>query len=170
KNILKYDNRPFKDLDHMADTIINNYNSVVSPNDNFYFLGDFCFNSGHIEKYLERLNGNLFFIKGNHDRTKDIKKFEKYGTYLGQQYDLRVDNKHLVLNHFALRVWNGSHRGSIHLYGHSHMSLEHSPWGKSMDVCIIGNNYYPYELNDIIKIMDKRNIKIIDHHDTTTRK
>ena len=64
-----------------------------------------------------------------------------------------------------MRVWNASHHGSWHLYGHSHGSLENNPNGKSMDVFIGNNNYYPYEISDIIKILDKRKIQLIDHHE-----
>ena len=35
-------------------TIINNYNSVVSDFDTFYFLGDFCFVDEQKEKILIR--------------------------------------------------------------------------------------------------------------------
>lgn len=166
-NIIRYDDRPFKDVHHMAETIIENHNSVVSNEDEYYFLGDFCFNRKYTEGYLERMNGKKFFIKGNHDKSRDILMFEKYGTYLGEQCMLHTPehNIDVVLNHFAMRVWDKHHHGSIHLYGHSHMSLEKYPNGKSMDVCIIGNNYFPYEIKDIIKIMSKREIHKIDHHE-----
>ena len=39
-NVLKFDNRPFKDVDHMHRVLINNYNSTVKPDDVCYFLGD----------------------------------------------------------------------------------------------------------------------------------
>ena len=48
-----------------------------------------------------------------------------------------------------MRVWNASHRGSIHLFGHSHGNLPDH--GKSMDVSADTNNFYPYSIDDIIK-------------------
>ena len=40
KNILAFDNRPFFSLEEMTETIISNWNSVVSKNDSVYVLGD----------------------------------------------------------------------------------------------------------------------------------
>ena len=50
-----------------------------------------------------------------------------------------------------MRVWARSHYNSIHLYGHSHGRLDGI--GKSMDIGVDTNNFYPYSLDDILKIM-----------------
>lgn len=165
KNVIKYDNRPFKDINHMNEAIITNHNNVISNNDDFYFLGDFSFDKSKTESFLERLNGNLHFIKGNHDRSDMIRLYRKYGTYLGQLDELSVKNQQFILCHYSMRVWNRSHHGSIHLYGHSHGSIDKEPWGKSMDVGIMMNDYKPFEFSDIMKIMNKREILSIDHHE-----
>ena len=41
-NIIRFCNRPFKDVTHMNETIIANWNSVVGPDDIIFHLGDFC--------------------------------------------------------------------------------------------------------------------------------
>ena len=46
KNIIEYTNRPFSDITEMDNTIVENHNSVVKPNDHVYFLGDFSFQNG----------------------------------------------------------------------------------------------------------------------------
>ena len=50
KNCLKFDSRPFKDLDHMHRVLINNYNSTVTNNDVCYFLGDMGLGKGELLK------------------------------------------------------------------------------------------------------------------------
>ena len=65
-----------------------------------------------------------------------------------------------------MRVWNASHRGSIHLFGHSHGNLPDH--GKSMDVSADTNNFYPYSIDDIIKKFEKIEIKTVDHHTKET--
>ena len=77
-------------------------------------------------------------------------------------------NTKFVLCHYALRVWNKHHRGSIHLYGHSHNSIDNSH-GKSMDVGIdaiysLLDEYRPISIIEILKIMKNRDIQKIDHH------
>lgn len=82
----------------------------------------------------------------------------------------------LFLSHYAHRVWNKSHHGRIHLYGHSHDSLDkhpNQPWGKSMDVGMdsayrILGEYRPFHINEIMKIMNERDALIIDHHNKNT--
>ena len=83
-NIIKYCRRPFENVDEMNTTIINNHNARVSKEDLVFFLGDFCFKNspggkqgeGMIHKsshYVDKLNGKLIFIKGNHDRNNSVK-------------------------------------------------------------------------------------------------
>ena len=68
KNILSFDNRPFFTISEMNEAIINNWNSVVSSNDEVYILGDMFWNNNDIDSILPRLKGRLYLIKGNHDR------------------------------------------------------------------------------------------------------
>jgi calcineurin-like phosphoesterase family protein len=79
----------------------------------------------------------------------------------------------LFLSHYAHRVWNGSHKGVIHLYGHSHASLEDKPYGKSMDVGVdaayrLFGEYRPFHIDEIKSIMSQREISFPDHHDSNT--
>ena len=74
RNIIKYCKRPFKTINDMNDTIISNWNSVVSKNDTVYHLGDFAFKwvlnlkaSDIIPYWESKLNGKIVHLKGNHD-------------------------------------------------------------------------------------------------------
>lgn len=164
-NVIKYDNRPFKNVEEMNKTIIDNYNSIVKPNDNFYFLGDFCFNMRNAESHLEKLNGNLFFIRGNHDKKDMIRLYQKYGTYLGEQKKIKVQGQEIVLNHYGMRVWDKSHHGTWALYGHSHGSLPDDPNSRSFDVGCMLFDYKPLEFAQVKEIMARKTWKPIDHHD-----
>ncbi len=165
-NIIKYDKRPFNNIEEMDKTIIDNYNSIVYNGDDFYFLGDFAFNKNKIEleKYFQELNGNIFFIKGNHDHKDTIKLYEKYGTYLGNLTEIEINNQRIVLCHYAMRVWNKSHHGTWHLYGHSHHSLPDDKNSLSFDIGLMGYNYKPIEFEEVKQIMNKKEYKSIDHH------
>jgi calcineurin-like phosphoesterase family protein len=172
-NILKYDKRPFKNIGEMNGVILGEFCKTVGKGDTFYFLGDFCFNKELTKLYLQTLEAtgaDLFFIKGNHDHSDTIKLYEKFGTYLGEQYSkIIINGTQVVLNHFAMRIWDRSHHGSYHLYGHCHDKLERDPWGRSMDVGImtsyrINKNWKPFEWGQLFSILAKRQPKIIDHH------
>ena len=68
QNIIKLDNRPFKDCDQMENVLVMNWNNNVTSEDTVYILGDFCWLDGQEwDRILNRLNGHKILIKGNHD-------------------------------------------------------------------------------------------------------
>jgi len=63
--VIIYDDRPFKTAKEMDEKMIENWNSVVKPNDTIYHLGDFAFFSENMVcKILDRLNGKIH-LTGN---------------------------------------------------------------------------------------------------------
>lgn len=67
-NIIEYCKRPFKTLDRMNEVLIKNWNSRINPKDFVIFLGDFAFKDAmKVMDFLLQLNGNITFVKGNHD-------------------------------------------------------------------------------------------------------
>ena len=67
-NIITYEHRPFKDVKHMRDILISNWNNKVSDSDNVWILGDI----GDIE-ILTQLKGNKRIVLGNHDNLEEIR-------------------------------------------------------------------------------------------------
>jgi calcineurin-like phosphoesterase family protein len=55
----------FKDNNDMNETMIQNWNSVVSRDDLVISIGDFCYTDPR--RWLDQLNGNKIMIRGNHD-------------------------------------------------------------------------------------------------------
>jgi len=67
-NIIKHCDRPYYSIKDMDDSIIQNWNSVVSRKDTVYIVGDFIWKASLKGYYLHQLNGKKILIKGNHDR------------------------------------------------------------------------------------------------------
>jgi len=65
-----FDNRPFRDMDHMIQVLVNNFNSTVKPGSVVYYLGDIGFGKGEIiRQYLSLLvEHTKVLCLGNHDR------------------------------------------------------------------------------------------------------
>ena len=59
ESVLKFDNRPFKDVVEMDRALIENWNSRITKNDQVYILGDLAF---HNEKQGVRISHNLFIL------------------------------------------------------------------------------------------------------------
>lgn len=124
ENIMVFDNRPFKTLEEMNAALVERWNSVVTSSDIVYVLGDmFWCKSSEAIPILDRLNGQKFLIRGNHDRCNDgrfLKKFAKVTEYL----EVEDDGRKVVLCHYPIPCFKNHFYGWYHLYGHVHNSFE----------------------------------------------
>ena len=150
-NIIKYCNRPFVSVEEMDSTMIANWNGRVGQNDDIYVLGDFAMGKTAVPQLLSRLNGRKHLIWGNHDskQTRELPQWESSQPYL----EINLDKTHIVLCHYAMKVWNRSHRGSLMLYGHSHNTLPGSD--QSCDVGVDAFNFVPVTLTEIKRHLKK---------------
>lgn len=117
ENIIKYCDRPFENVKEMDEFIIDQWNKVVKEGDIVYHLGDFSFNmlDENIKDLINKLNGDIILIRGNHDR-KGKKKLKKLG--FKEVYDkLVIDKK--ILTH---RPLEDVKEGYINIHGHIHNS------------------------------------------------
>ena len=183
QNVIKFDSRPFEDLQDMHNKLIENWNSVVGENDLVFYLGDFSFKDrGSGKWFRDQLNGKIHFIMGNHDRMRIVGHlgFDKiYGddTALGgATIEIKDDDANrgyqtIVLCHYPILSWNKSHHGSWHIHGHCHQSLAKNPemeWyykRKVIDAGINGLGYTPISYTELKKIMNDKVISPVDHHE-----
>ena len=158
QNIISYANRPFKDVDHMNSEIIRRHNERVKKEDVLIHVGDFCFRNspggkkgeGQQSKarfYREQLNGDIIFIRGNHDNNNSLKtKIEKV--------IFKFANFDICANHWPD---NADFRYPINFVGHVHTNwkFKRVRSGESFtDLVNVGCdvwNYYPQTFEEIIK-------------------
>lgn len=159
-------------MERMHDTLTENWNSVVTPVDRVFHLGDFALSWGRnweplIAPLLCGLNGQKFLIEGNHDRKEVIS--QPGWTWVRQYHELKEDlggvhKQRIVLSHYAMRTWNQMHRGAWMLHGHSHGSLP-DIGGKTLDVGVDVWNFTPVSLEAIAETMHQRPVVLAgDHH------
>jgi len=163
----------------MDNTLIDAINANVGTEDTLWHLGDFAFAPRHeyrrrCREYRDRINCNhVNIVWGNHDRRDQILDlFER--AYDLVTVEVEGQMARIVLCHYSLLVWNGSHRGNWHLYGHSHGSVE--PWAdayltdrKSLDVGVDHANrllggFRPFGLEDLRPMLMHRLGHTLDHH------
>lgn len=168
KNIIRYCNRPFKDVDDMDEQLIQRWNSVVKPDDVVWQLGDFTFyrNYDKLCYILRRLNGRKKAVLGNHcetiiDRREDLLA-EGLFEVIVERARIKVGSQSIVLDHFPGRSWDRSSHGAWQLFGHVHNDLP--PYGKSVDVGVDSTwvtgvaPYRPFSFAEIKRFMDKQEI------------
>lgn len=160
-NILRYDNRPFQSIEEHDSKLLENWNDTVGQNDHVYFIGDWCFNQSSGIEFAKRCNGKIFFIMGNHDH-KHLKHPELRNRFEWVQdyHELSLDGQLICLFHYEIAEWNGCHRGSMHLFGHSHK--RYAGDSRKFNVGINLLDYRPVLLQDVVRKLE--NCQPTQHH------
>ena len=118
--IIEYCNRPFQDVDHMNQYMIDKWNSVVRPGDKVFHLGDFSLgmNEEEVTHLVSKLHGDIILVRGNHDRF-GVEKFKRCGFV---DVKKKINFKNFILTHKPLPV-EDLDAGKINIHGHVHNSL-----------------------------------------------
>jgi calcineurin-like phosphoesterase family protein len=165
--VIQYSNRPFKDVEEMDEMLILNWNRWVKPGDRVYHLGDFSFHRDPEKtcKIVDRLVGQKYLIFGNHDKAmRKVPEFVSRWIWAKDLEGIEVAGQKIVLCHYAMLTWNGSHRGAWQLHGHSHGSLPDDPHSLRMDVGVDPMGYMPINFDDLRRLMSKKEFRPVDHH------
>lgn len=173
RGIIQLCNRPFKDLDEMHETLIKNWNAIVPKDGHVFHLGDVGFKGkpSKLREILDRLNGKIYLITGNHekdatdakcrDRFEWIDKYEMVRVNLGDE-----KFQDIFMCHYAMLTWNKSHTGNVwQLYGHSHGNLPEEVDLASFDVGVDCWDFQPLSFSQIAEKMATKN-----HHDRQVHK
>lgn len=155
-NILKFTGddgeriRPeFRDVHHMNEQIIENWNSVVKPGDKVWHLGDFAFGNKKIaERIIKRLHGRKRLCVGNHDQVKEIAPFfEKVVLW-------RIFKEHnFTCTHIPMRL-EQLRKTAFNVHGHIHQNMMNDP--RFINVCVEHTDYHPVHLEEVKKIIANR--------------
>ena len=161
-NIIRYCHRPFKDVNEMDESIIQNINDVVKENDILYHLGDFCFtkhNYSRVKEYRDQINcRNVHLMLGNHDvKSYVMSHFASTTDYL----KIKINTQKIILCHYPFAVWDSSHHGSFNLAGHSHGTFKPSlpneiSNGLCLDVGVDVHNFKPISIDQVISTMEEK--------------
>ncbi|MDE1853245.1 MAG: 2'-5' RNA ligase family protein [Thaumarchaeota archaeon] len=154
ENIIRYCNRPFESARQMNDMMVRNWNNTVGRSDVVFFLGDFAFGREHnpIDYWLGKLNGRVFFLRGNHDLDAVTKALE-----IPSCFFIHYRGQDLMLTHDPLRPasWKGwmihgdKHNNSPDAYPFIKCS------NKTMNVCVEMIGYKPLSLDGVLQAISR---------------
>lgn len=143
ENIIGHCNRPFSSVAEMDAYLIDQWNSVVGPDDLVYHLGDFSVpDAAYARRIFDQLNGRKILVLGNHDERRpgspsphvvhlDWYRQPTSGLSVTDT-DSNGQKVHIYLSHHAHRIWPQGNKGGFHFYGHSHGAIPHL--GNSRDI------------------------------------
>lgn len=179
KNIITYSNRPFRDIDDMNNSLINNINNITENNPNAILIncGDFIFsNVSTYEDFVDRIAvKRIYSIIGNHDvknvvqRRKMIPYNEDSKCVWSTELIIQIINKKTgkIVCMFTVSHYphcDSQFMGSFNIHGHLHSPQNLNLYtgadiniarklrekGFCYDVGVDGNNYAPVSLKDIL--------------------
>lgn len=125
-NIIKYDKRPFSNVEEHNSALIERWQEV-KPNDDVWILGDISwYNVDRTVEIFQQLPGRKHLCVGNHDHS--LLKSNR----LTSQFVEICDYKELkdqtyggiILSHYPMPFFNRHFYGWVHLYGHVHNTFE----------------------------------------------
>lgn len=171
KQILDFCHRPFSCIEEHDEALIANWNSVVSPDDTVFHLGDFAFGGFPFwERIVKQLNGHIILIRGNHcDRnmTSGIKNLFEDCVY---QARILIGSQTVYLNHYPFLCF--AHQDPTHYkdyfiqcFGHCHSGpLVHGTdterlkylFPTQYDVGVDNNNYTPISWKQVKEKIDEQ--------------
>jgi calcineurin-like phosphoesterase family protein len=153
-NILKYDRRPFRDIDEMRRVIVDRYNATVPENGVTLWLGDAFLGMSKDDAtgLLESMNGQKILVRGNHDR-KGKQWFLDVGFMaVGDTYLIEDEVVGCVMCvHNPINAATSKGTDAV-IHGHKHSTSPYSSLNgiQRYDVGVIANGYYPISYRDVM--------------------
>lgn len=154
-----YEPRGFKNVHEMNNSIIQNFNSTITHDDDLYLLGDNFL--GELESGINLFNqlpGKIHLIWGNHDtdnRKNALSKCHNVIEIIGFATIIKYNKFHFYLSHFPTSTTNFDDykkplkQRILCLAGHTH-SKELFEFCGSYNVAVDAHNCFPVSIDEII--------------------
>ena len=171
--VIKYVNRPFKDVEEMNQTLIKRWNERVQPEDTIYVLGDMALCSfKEFEPIAKQLNGRKILIRGNHDSYSES-QYNRLGFQVFHEVKLKLAGRMVRLSHYPYALpWYKrlfafkselrfmekrppEIKGEHLMHGHVHQ--KYKMVDNRIHVGVDAWNFYPASQNEIESLIAKSN-------------
>ena len=158
-----YEPRGFNSIDDMNKTIINNWNGIVTDQDDIYVLGDFFLgtDTDYIRDTIGNLRGKIHLIIGNHDTHAKIELYKElricevlYAT------QIKFKKRLFYLSHYptlTATLQSNPEKAIFNLFGHTHSKnkfYENSPY--MYNVAVDANDNAPVSIDFIYDSIMKK--------------
>ena len=148
--------RGFETVEEHNKAIIERHNSMVSPEDTVYVLGDCALGGAEgLQQAIEcirQMNGKKYLAIGNHDSDAKIEAFREAELFEAIQFAYRIRYRkcEYLMTHYPTMVWNKDDPKPVwNIHGHDHDETIFHETGHNYDVCMEAHNCYPVSLEQI---------------------
>lgn len=156
KNILKDADRPYKTIEEMNNSLIENWNNCIRSDDQVFFLGDFGHGDvEHLHSICSQLNGHKTCIRGDQDRkANDMMRIGFVAVLESAQIKIGEHSVELV------HIPSNSPVLQVQLHGHIHKKEPCTISANRLNLCVDVWDYKPVPEKNILKILDSQSSNI----------
>lgn len=124
-HIIRFDGRPWFNVDEMREDLIQRWNNKVTDNDDVYIIGDFCWGTvAAWRNIVPRLKGRKHLTTGNHD-PKLPKDVQAMFVEVVPYKELKDGGRKVILCHYPIIAYNHDSDPRVWmLSGHTHNTIE----------------------------------------------
>jgi len=165
-NIIEYCNRPLNNFE----VIIDNWNKMIQPSDFVFHMGDvFLTSFAKAKSVMLLLRGRKYFLKGNHDRVKVLKRLGfihvndefvyringdiyPYENFVDDESGICLTFTHRPIPLRFIKSLNWGENKNFNVHGHIHNNESHyskSPY--HINMCVEVRDYRPWRLKEILE-------------------
>lgn len=157
RNVIRFCDRPYADVEEMNQTLIDNHNNVVSPDDICIWGGDIGFmGDSECNNIIKKCNGYKILIIGNHDfKKKKLRNLHAFDE-IHLTYTLSYNGIDMVISHYPM---GNLPKDVINIHGHVHNKVLDSC--QHVNVCADYIDYRPMLFDDVLLIGQSRHAEII---------
>jgi len=144
--------RGFGSADEMNTVMAANWNKKVAEDDIVIHLGNFAWTPNDVEEMIEKLNGNIIFMLGDHDQALMI--IAESDESINVVHDQITVHSDVILSHWPLEVWLGKDKGKYHFHGHTEPNIR-TDIQKMLRVNVCCDNWSlaPIEITDTLDLL-----------------
>lgn len=167
--------RGFSSVEEMNEAIVQRHNAMVRPFDTVYVLGDCSLGGGDVsvlaknKTLIERLNGKIHIIRGNHDTDRRVEMYESCANVVAPVLYadmIHYRGYHFYLSHFPTLTGNLEKESlkqcTCNLFGHTHQTTNfHLDMPFMYHVGMDSHNCTPVLLDNAIEEMKMKVIECL---------
>lgn len=151
---IKQFKRPFESVEDMNQTLVDNWNSVVTPQDIVYVLGNFAWDPTTAEEMVQTLNGIIVVVPGEIDDA--IMELQDKNILMSKAKIIEpifssVSDK-LTVSYWPLHEWPDKSKGHYSFFGFPNTKYKTDHKKKMVNVACDYWAYKPQSLDSIMAL------------------
>ena len=152
-NALSMYQREYENVDDMTKKMIDKWNETVTQDDIVYHIGNFAWDPKTAQDALLRLNGQICFIKGEHDAALDTLKSKGMLRNRVTLVDdiVMLSQQGVTLSYWPLKAWPGKSSKFYSIIGYPDKSFKSNPKERTINA---STDLWQNKPQDIVKLTE----------------